>query len=323
MKLDNISTSAIDFSDETFFYNFHPSESDQLTASIKAVGLLNPIILIKKENQESFRLVHGFKRVKVAQKLKIEKIFARIYNESELSKIDFFNLSLYENAGHRQFNAIEQGIIIDKLIRQFQIPLSRIEQVYLPLIGLGSNPKVIERYQSLINLELPLKNAIADDFVGVDLALKLAELPEQERSFFLNFCLTLKAGKNRQKEFYNLFADLTHIAKNSFIEIAQNLRLENLLTDDSVETPVKSERIRLLLRQARFPNLTKTEQEFKSILKEMKIPSVIKIIPFPFFEESKFTVTFDFQNRQELKKQIDALTKVFNNPAIEKLENLT
>ncbi|MBN2088851.1 hypothetical protein JW964_04525, partial [candidate division KSB1 bacterium] len=90
-----------------------------------------------------------------------------------------------------------------------------------------------------------------------------------------------------------------------------------------METPVKTERARLLLRQARFPNLTKTEQEFKSITKEIKIPSAIKIIPFPFFEESKFTVTFDFQDRQELKKQIEALTKLLNNPAFEKLENLT
>ncbi|MBN2092201.1 ParB N-terminal domain-containing protein, partial [candidate division KSB1 bacterium] len=232
MKFDNIYISAINLSDETFYYAFHSAGMDQLVASIKAVGLLNPITLIKKENQESFRLVHGLRRVKAAQKLKIEKIFARIYDESELSAIDFFNLSLYENAVHRQFNAIEQGIIIDKLIRQFQVPISLIEQVYLPLIGLGSNPKVIERYQSLINLELPLKNAIADDFMGVDLALKLVELPEPDRSFFLDFCLKLKTGKNRQKEFYNLFSDLAHINKKSFVEIAQNLKLDELIEDD-------------------------------------------------------------------------------------------
>ncbi len=323
MKFDTIFLSKIDLPDETFYYTFNPSEPGQLVASIKTVGLLNPITLIKRENQESFRLVHGLRRVKATQKLKIEQIFARIYDESELSAIDFFNLSLYENAVHRQFNAIEQGIIIDKLIRQFQVPLSQVEQVYLPLIGLGSNPKVIERYRSLLNLELALKDAIAEDFMGVDLALKLVELPELDRSFFLDFCLKLKTGKNRQKEFYNLFSDLAHISKKSFTEIAQNLKMDELIEDGSIETPVKTERVRLLLRQARFPNLTKTEQEFKAIIKEIKIPSTIKITPYPFFEESKFTVSFDFQNRQDLKKQIDALNRVLENPAFKKLENLT
>ena len=322
MKTEEIPLELIDLTDQTYIFTFYP-RFDQLEQSVRAVGFLYPIILETIVPQSKYRIVAGSQRVKVAQQAGFQQILAQVYAVAERTPLELFEMNLFENLSHRTLNPIEQAMIIDKLLNQFQLPRTTVIQKFLPVLGTGANPQLIDRYLALLPLEMPIKIALAEDILGIDLAQKLSTLRQPDRSIFFNLCLELRLGKNRQKEFLNLFHDLAQLYNCSFQEIGERINLAALNQDDSGPTPLQAERVRAALRKLRLPHLSAVETQFQSILKKLKLPREIELTPYPYFEEASFTVKFSFQSVADFKQKLKILTRVSKNPAFEELEHLT
>ena len=278
-----------------------------------------------QENPDSafHRVVSGFQRLLALKNLEYKQVSAQIYTAGEKTDFELFQAHLSENASFRNFNDVERANIIDKLVNQFQLPELEVSRNYLPLIGLGTNPKVIRRYLPLVLLPDYIKEALATEVIGVEMASEIGRLSEVDQTFFFDLCLTLKLGKNRQKEFLHLFQDISGMFDDTLSGVANKIQLKKILSDDSVPTPVRTERVRMSLKRLRYPQLTEVEENFQQILKKFKLPPKMVLTPFPFFEEAQFTIKFDFQDRAELEKKIAALTQIAQNPAMEDLKNLT
>jgi len=217
---------------------------------------------------------------------------------------------------------VERARIIAKLIHQFQVPVAEVARDFLPRLGLGANPKVIERYLPLVQLPEDIQAVVAADVIGVEMATEIGRLPDGDQMLFFDLCLKLKLGKNRQRELLNLFHDLAKMSGTSLMAIAEKIQLEKILNED-VPTPIQTDRVKLALKQMRFPKLSEVEDHFKIILKKFKLPPQISLTPYPFFEENRFSVKFDFRNRAELEKMVAGLRRLAQNPALDDLENLT
>lgn len=105
--------------------------------------------------------------------------------------------------------------------------------------------------------------------------------------------------------------------------VAEKIELEKILSDDTVPTPVQTDRVRTGLKRLRYPQLTKTEENFRIILKKFKLPPKMILTPYPFFEEAQFSLKFEFRNRDDLEKKIAALQRMADNPAFIELDQLT
>jgi ParB/RepB/Spo0J family partition protein len=311
----------IDFSDQTFTFSYFNSVT-ALEQSIQQVGLLHPVFLQERPGSESVRIVSGLKRLQALKNLGYRQVSAQIYDVREQDDFEIFRVHLSENASFRQFNEVERARIIDKLINPFQIPSAKVSRDFLPLIGLGTNPKVIERYLPLVRLPENIQSALAADVIGVEMATEMGRLAGADQTLFFNLCLNLKLGKNRQRELFNLFQDLARMSGSSLTGVAEKIQLEKILGEE-IPTPVQTERVKLALKQLRFPRLTEVEENFKQILKKFKLPPQLSLAPYPFFEEAQFTIKFDFRDRAELEKRIAVLRRISQNPAIADLEKLT
>ena len=207
-------------------------------------------------------------------------------------------------------------------MRQFDVAEPEIIATYLPLLGLGANPKVLARYRKLVQLAPVIQTAVAEDFIGVELAARMNDLPPADMEMFYSLCQQLKLGKNRQREFFNLLHDLSRMKKSTFDELLKTIHFDQIFaTDEPVSA--KLERVRLGLRYLRFPRLTEIEEEFKNISKALKLPAKIKLTPYPYFEEARYTLQFDFDSRKTLERRLADLQKMMENPAFKDLENLT
>lgn len=321
MILREIRIDNIDFADQTFTYSGF-TDLTALEQSIQEVGLIHPVFLQERAGTDKVRIVAGLKRLLALRNLEIRQVLAQVYEANENDDFELFRRHLFENASFRQFNDVERARIINKLIHQFQTPVAEVTRDFLPRLGLGINPKVIERYLPLVQLHEDIQAALAADVIGVEMATEIGRLPDHDQIFFFELCLKLKLGKNRQREILNLFQDLAKMSDSSLTAIAEKIQLEKILQED-VPTPVRTDRVKLALKQLRFPRLTEVEDHFKIILKKFKLPPQISLTPFPFFEENRFTVKFDFRNRAELEKLIAGLRRLAQNPALDDLENLT
>lgn len=116
---------------------------NSLQNSIEFYGQLVPVIVIRLDGarQKEWLLIDGFRRVEGLKRLHIDQICAECWQCSEQEAL----IKIMVQKGSRQFEAVEQGILIQELMQRCQ--LSAIEIARL----LGRNPGWVSRRISLVN----------------------------------------------------------------------------------------------------------------------------------------------------------------------------
>ncbi len=320
-KFIEVNIDQIDFDDQSYVFTFEPGMS-QLIASIKNAGIISPPILEYKTDR-TYRIVSGSKRIRALVQLKIKKFTARvIYSKNNEPTLDIFLLNLYENIGTRELNIVEKTNVIFKLINLFNLSREQVIKKYLPLLELGTNPKIIDRYLPLIDLEDNIKKAIAEEFISIEIAHSFMKISKEERLKIFSLFNQLKLGKNRQKEFMRLLQDIKAISRQTIDQILENENIQNIIRDQQLTSSVKINRIKDVLKKLRYPNYTKIEEEFNQIKKELKLPPNIILRAPAFFEGEKYSLEMSFKNQNEFTKLVDLLKSIADSEKLLKLEKL-
>lgn len=95
----------------------------ELAASIKAEGLLQPIVV--RKSGEVFELVAGERRWRAHQKLGRKKVLARILQATDLSSA---SLSLIENLQREGLNPIEEALGYHSLVNDFNLTQAKVAE---------------------------------------------------------------------------------------------------------------------------------------------------------------------------------------------------
>ena len=99
------------------------SAVDELAASIKAEGLLQPVVV--RKSGESFELVAGERRWRAHQKLGLNKILARVLTVTDLSSA---SLALIENLQREGLNPIEEALGYHSLVNDFNLTQAKVAE---------------------------------------------------------------------------------------------------------------------------------------------------------------------------------------------------
>ncbi len=320
-EIKHVSIDQINLADRTYVFTYEPLISYMVT-SIKRIGLLNPPILELTGNG-NFRIVAGLKRIIALKHLRINEFQAIVHtSQNDKPCFDLFLLNLFDNLGTRNLNLIEKAFIIHQLIHQFRLLKEQVASDFLPLLQLGSNPKIIERYLPLIQLEDCIKISIIEETMSVETALDLLNLPEEARIALFNLFQQLKFGKNRQREFIHLLNDISKLTDMSIINILQKKEVQDILNNQQLTPPVKINRLKDFLKKLRYPEYTRIEQEFANIKKELKLPPNISLHPPAFFEGNKYTMELKFTSQREFKQLVGLLNDIIKKNKIKKIESL-
>lgn len=315
-----INPADIDIHDRRYSFT-HNNVSDVLKNSIKTIGIIHPIIL-EKLHDHRYRIVSGSRRVHVAMSLGLKEIPARIFSQNEKSPFQLFLLNLYENLTVRLLNPIENARILYKLMAEFEMPKFTILETYLPLLQLGKNPKVLETYLKFNDLEDYIQQAVVDDFIGIEMAIKMLDFSQEDRLTFFMLAKRLQLGKNRQRELLNLLLDLSKRDDLSFSQIIDTESIQEILSNDSIATPIKAERVRHILHTRRYPRFSEVEREFNDIVKRMRLPRSMSLTPFAYFEQSRYTLKFEFADQKDFEHKLDFLQKLIESGYFKQLDKL-
>lgn len=104
---------------------FEQSALDELTASIKQYGVVQPIIVIRFGTQNRYRIVAGERRWRAAQAANLTHLPAIVRSMKELEEIE---LSLIENIQRVDLSPLEQAMSVYKLQQQFNLGLEEVAQ---------------------------------------------------------------------------------------------------------------------------------------------------------------------------------------------------
>jgi ParB/Sulfiredoxin domain len=297
----------IDLSDDTFSVNFLP-DLQKLRSSIEEVGLIQPVFLRKKSG--GYQIVCGFRRISVMKELGKSEIESKVFKEKEMDEFQFFSLSLHENLTTRGFNNVEKAIALDKLIHRFQIDPDIVLQTFSPIFLLEPNEKILNTFLSLAQMEEETKGYVLKEEVSRSNIRKFAALSPDDRIAILSLISPLKLGENRLREILTFLEEISRKNQNRIREIVQRPQIQAVLSQKELTPSQKTERVKKVLLDLRYPKLHQLEEGFEKKRKGLKLPPSITLHHQPFFEGRGLRVQFQFETVEEYRSILTALSQL-------------
>jgi ParB-like chromosome segregation protein Spo0J len=316
MSLKEIPLRAVNLKDLTLVITYAP-HLEPLKDSIARVGIRNPPLVQRISGTAEYRIVSGYKRMRVLDALGIEKVAVQLAPPQD--DLTLFLLGLHENLGTRSLNVVEKSLALDKLAHQFRLRREEILRDHLPALDLGSDPKTLDLYLSISALEDQVKKGLADGGISISTAHQLSALSREDQLAFSQLISTLALGKNLQREFLALLSDLSCIHRTSLSHLLEDKEITSLAEDPKVQRPIRTQRIREVLIGRRYPRLSQAAGKFEELKKKLRLSPQLSLSAEPYFEGQDYRLTVTFHSREQLEAAAKALQDMVDHPALAQL----
>ncbi len=299
--IQKIPLQQIDLLDDTFSINYLP-DLQKLRSSIEEIGLIQPVLLKKKSG--GHQIICGFRRISVMKELGKSEIESRVFEEKEMDEFQLFSVSLHENLTTRGFNAVEKAIALDKLIHRFQIHPTAVIKTFLPFFSLEPNEKILNTYLSLAQMEDEIKTYVLKEEVSRSNIRRLSTLTPDDRMAIFSLISRLKLGENRLREVLTFLEEISRRNQCKEKDIVQRSEIQAILSQKELTPSQKTERIKKVLTDLRYPKLNQMEKEFEKKRRDLNLPFNISLHPSPFFERRGLKIEFQFETTEEYRSSL-------------------
>ena len=134
---------------------FDDEKIAELAQSIKEHGIIQPIILNKKDN--SYIIVAGERRWRAAKLLGLKEIPAIIM---ELTEKNILEVSLIENIQREDLNPIEEGLAYERLLKEFALTQEELSKT------MGKSRTTITNTMRLLKLDDRVKEYVMEGVIS-------------------------------------------------------------------------------------------------------------------------------------------------------------
>jgi hypothetical protein len=293
----------IDSGDERFRITTRRDCGD-LLLSIGRLGLqAAPLIL---SGATGFIVVSGFRRIAACRGLGWDSMRARVLEQA--SPYECSLKAIAANALERPLNLIETSRALRLL--DVHAPGGQAPPEDAAALGLPAHAGLAARLKSLCRLPAEVQDAVLEEAVSFAMACELGRMEEGLALAHARLLRQLKTSLNKQREIVTLVAE---IARREGIDPRQVLaeeRLTRLLDAPDVDHNQKTQRLRRLLRQRRFPALAAAEDNFHRLRQRLALGENLHLAPPRDFEGTRFTLTLSFEGLEEvgrLRAKLDEL----------------
>lgn len=149
--------------------NFDDERIEELAASIKAKGVIQPILV--RRDGEKFRIIAGERRWRAAGRAGLKTVPALV---REVSERQAFELALIENIQRADLNPVEEAEAFRRLIEEHQLTQEACAE------RLGKDRSVIANALRLLRLPEEVKSALAAGSLAMGHARALLGLGDDE-----------------------------------------------------------------------------------------------------------------------------------------------
>ncbi|MGQ0712636.1 MAG: ParB/RepB/Spo0J family partition protein [Gemmatimonadaceae bacterium] len=150
---------------------FRPEELAELTASLEANGLLQPIV-VRPAGQNSYQLIAGERRLRAATQLGWADIPVVV---RDIDDRTLLTLALVENLQRADLNAVEEAEGYQRLIEDFGLTQQRVAEL------VGKDRSTIANTLRVLQLPEPVQRMVRDGELSLGHARALLTL-EDERA---------------------------------------------------------------------------------------------------------------------------------------------
>lgn len=169
--------------------HFNQEKIDSLAASLDAHGLLQPIVVIRKNDE--FQLIAGERRLRASQKLGWQEISALVRSEQEQSQLE---LALIENIQRDDLNPLDVGQAYIQLVEEFDQPIETVSQ------RTGRAASTIKNTIRLLSLPNKAKEALRSEEISEGHARQILAFKDESKQLELLSLIKKHGWSVRQAE---------------------------------------------------------------------------------------------------------------------------
>jgi ParB family chromosome partitioning protein len=167
--------------------HFAADKLEELAASIREQGIIQPLVVTKKENH--YEIIAGERRWRAAQKAGLREVPVVIREASDNAVLE---LALIENIQRQDLNAIEEAHAYRSLVEQFSISQEDVAR------RVGKNRTTVTNALRLLRLPEDVQRDIVEERLSMGharalLSLERPELIEKARHEILRRQLSVRA----------------------------------------------------------------------------------------------------------------------------------
>ncbi len=168
---------------------FAPEKLEELAASIREKGIIQPLVVTRKDG--CYEIVAGERRWRAAQKAGLRDLPVVIRDVSDDAILE---LALIENIQREDLNAIEEAQAYKSLVEQFGISQDEVAK------RVGKNRTTITNALRLLKLPEDVQNDVVEERLSMGharalLGLESAELIQKARHEILHRFLSVRAAE--------------------------------------------------------------------------------------------------------------------------------
>jgi hypothetical protein len=278
-----------------------------LISSIEKFGLIN-MPFVAKGREGKVDVVAGYRRIKALRSLNWERVPCRDLSDSGLSPLELLLFNLYDNLATRQFNDVEKGMILNRLV--FHVPRGEIIERFMPIFKLPSHEPFLDIFLKLEELDHHTKTGFVEKELSFQTIKTLLGMEPDSRSTVLKWISSIKFNSNQQTKFIEYLEDISIKEEKKISDLLGEKQFLSILEDKKLNNPQKSKLILDLLRSRRFPRLAHSEKAFQKEISGFPLPGGVKLHHSPFFENPDYRLEIVFRSGYELKEKIISLSQL-------------
>jgi ParB family transcriptional regulator, chromosome partitioning protein len=168
---------------------FKEDKLDELAQSIKANGVIQPLIVRRKADR--FQIVAGERRWRAAQRAGLQKIPCVV---KDIPEDQVLELSLIENIQREELNPIEEALAYKRLLDQLNVTQEEIAQ------RVGKDRSSITNSLRLLRLPVNIQTLVEDERISMGHARALLSLNSEEKQISIASEIVAKRLSVRETE---------------------------------------------------------------------------------------------------------------------------
>jgi ParB family chromosome partitioning protein len=291
------------------------ASADDLSASIRNIGLLTPPVLLQKPGGSSsggsYSIVCGFRRIAACRSLGWQAIDARVVIADSTDPA-LTLLSIADNTRTRHLNVVEQAIAAAKLSNYFKDPAVLCREA--AKAGFTLNVGLFSKLLKINRVYDELKALLAADMIPLTIGIELGTFEKPDALFFSRLIEKLKPTLNHQKEIIRLVKEIARIKGCAIGDILCSDAMSAVLNDIDLDRNQKIRNLRVILRQMRYPEIVRFEKQFLDHVKRLNLPDAIRLMPPPDFEGGVFSLHARFTCLKEFNTVVQTMDSLLDHP---------
>ena len=153
---------------------FDEDALQELAESIKQYGIIEPIVVQKRENH--YEIIAGERRWRAARIAGLQEVPVVV---KEYSEDDIFTIALIENIQREDLNPIEEAVAYQKLIKEFKLKQDEVAE------KVSKSRTAIANSMRLLKLDQRVQQMLIDEMISEGHGRALIPITDPEEQFTL------------------------------------------------------------------------------------------------------------------------------------------